>query len=322
MREKLLLDVPHRQVVLTIPKMLRVFFKYNRSLLSGLCLCGKEALLKYFKAAAGRELTPRIIAVIQSFGSRINLHQHLHFLVSEGGSDQEGRFHGICRFNDNLLREIFTREVFSLLLRKQLINLTLVQKILRWRHTGFHVHSKVRTTSKQEAERVGKYMMRPILSLKRLSFDEARGQVIYQYGKYSSDSEHMDYLEFIARVTSHIPDKGQVMIRYYGLYANAHRGKMRKTGADVFHVPIIEDTNRYVPSKGWAEMIRKVYEIDPLLCPRCGGQMCIIAFIEDPKTIDRIIGHLKLSFIAERPPPPQVVQHELLMAAEEREEYF
>jgi len=27
---------------------------------------------------------------------------------------------------------------------------------------------------------------------------------------------------FIARVTSHIPDKGQVMVRYYGLYANAH----------------------------------------------------------------------------------------------------
>jgi hypothetical protein len=38
----------------------------------------------------------------------------------------------------------------------------------------------------------------------------------------------MDYLEFIARVTSHIPDKGQVTVRYYGLYANAHRGKIRK----------------------------------------------------------------------------------------------
>ena len=30
-------------------------------------------------------------------------------------------------------------------------------------HTGFNVHSKVRTTSKEEAERVGKYMIRPIL---------------------------------------------------------------------------------------------------------------------------------------------------------------
>jgi hypothetical protein len=38
----------------------------------------------------------------------------------------------------------------------------------------------------------------------------------------------MDYLEFIARVTLHIPDKGQVMVRDYGLYANARRGKVKK----------------------------------------------------------------------------------------------
>ena len=132
----------------------------------------------------------------------------------------------------------------------------------------------------------------------------------------------MDYLEFIARVASHIPDKGQVMICYCGLCSNAHRGKMRKAGADALHMPIIEDTDRHVPSKGWAEMIKKVYEVDPLICPSCGGQMKIIAFIEDHKVIDRIIRHLKLIFVAERPPPPQVAQHELLMAAEDRGEYF
>jgi len=63
--------------------------------------------------------------------------------------------------------------------------------------------------------------IRPILSLRKLSLRE--GQVLYQYGKHSSETESMDYMEFIARVTSHIPDKGQVMVRYYGLYANAHR---------------------------------------------------------------------------------------------------
>ena len=132
----------------------------------------------------------------------------------------------------------------------------------------------------------------------------------------------MDYLEFIARVTSHIPDKGQVMIRYYSLYSNAHRGKMRRAGADPSCPPIIEDDSNYMPSKGWAEMIRKVYEIDPLLCPSCGGQMKIISFIDDHKVIDRIISHLKLTFEAERPPPPHNVQQELLMAAEESGEYF
>ena len=131
----------------------------------------------------------------------------------------------------------------------------------------------------------------------------------------------MDDLEFIARVTSHIPDKGQVMVRYYGLYSNAHRGKMRKTQEKANPLLILEQEEPFVPSKGWAEMIRKVYELDPLLCPSCGGQMKIIAFIEDHKVIDRIIKHLKLTFHAERP-PPTAVQHELLMTAENRGEHF
>jgi len=132
----------------------------------------------------------------------------------------------------------------------------------------------------------------------------------------------MGYLEFIARVTSHIPDKGQVMIRNHGLYPNAHRGKMRKAGAQPSHPPIIEDDPTYVPSKGWAEKIRKVYEMDPLYCPTCGGRMRIISFIEEPKTIDRIIRHLELKFEAGHPPPPHHVQRELLMAAEESGECF
>jgi hypothetical protein len=85
---------------------------------------------------------------------------------------------------------------------------------------------------------------------------------------------------------------------------------------------IIEQEEPFVPSKSWAEMIRKVYEVDPLLCPSCGGKMSIISFIEDHKVIDKIIAHLKLTFMAELPPPPQNVQQELLMAAEERGEYF
>ena len=112
------------------------------------------------------------------------------------------------------------------------------------------------------------------------------------------------------------------MIRYYGLYSNAHRGKMRKAGTYPPHPPIIEVDPSYVPAKGWAEMIRRVYEVDPLICPSCGGRMRIISFIDEPKTIDRIIRHLELTFEAERPPPPRVVQQELLMAAEESGEYF
>ncbi len=100
MREELLLDVPHRQVVFTIPKMLRIFFKYNRRLLGELCRLALRSLIRYFEVVAGSPFTPGVIAAIQTFGDRINLHPHLHFLVTEGGVDEAGVFHKIPRLDD------------------------------------------------------------------------------------------------------------------------------------------------------------------------------------------------------------------------------
>ena len=73
---------------------------------------------KHFKETTRKELTPGIIAVIQSFGKKINFHPHLHFLVTEGGRDKQDRFHKVSSINDSLLCWFFTREVFSLLLHK------------------------------------------------------------------------------------------------------------------------------------------------------------------------------------------------------------
>jgi hypothetical protein len=54
------------------------------------------------------------------------------------------------------------------------------------------------------------------------------------------------------------------------------------------------------PSPGWAEIIRKVYEVDALVCPECGGWMKINVFITDFFVLDRIINDLKLCFIADK----------------------
>jgi hypothetical protein len=111
-------------------------------------------------------------------------------------------------------------------------------------------------------------------------------------------------------------------IRYFGLYANAHRGKVRKSDEVAHKLIIIEEEYPRIPRRGWAEMIRKVYEVDPLRCPKCQGQMRIIAFLTDYAVVDRIISHLKLSFVADRPPPPLIAYQEFLMAAEASAEYF
>ena len=50
--------------------------------------------------------------------------------------------------------------------------------------------------------------------------------------------------------------------------------------------------------------------------------MRIIAFLTDSSVVDRIINHLKLTFIADKPPPPHLAYQEVLMAAETSADYF
>jgi len=80
---------------------------------------------------------------------------------------------------------------------------------------------------------------------------------------------------------------------------------------------MIEEELPPIPAKGWAEMIRKVYEADPLRCPRCGGRMRVVAFLTEYAVVDRIIRHLELTFVAEKPPPAHAFEQVALMAAEE-----
>jgi hypothetical protein len=47
------------------------------------------------------------------------------------------------------------------------------------------------------------------------------------------------------------------MVRYYGLYANAHRGRVRKARPGAVPLRIVEEELRRIPAKGWAAMIRK-----------------------------------------------------------------
>jgi len=78
-------------------------------------------LFRKWSTSTEKDITPGIIAVIQSLGSRINFHPHLHFLVTEEGTDKKEQFNMVSQFNDPLFCRYFSLEVFSLLLRKQLL---------------------------------------------------------------------------------------------------------------------------------------------------------------------------------------------------------
>jgi hypothetical protein len=53
----------------------------------------------------------------------------------------------------------------------------------------------------------------------------------------------------------------------------------------------------------WAQLIRRIYEVDPLICSRCSGQMRIIAFITEPRVVERILKHIADKGVDARSPP-------------------
>ncbi len=62
----------------------------------------------------------------------------------------------------------------------------------------------------------------------------------------------------------------------------------------------------------WAELLAKVFEIDVLACPECGGRMELIAFIAEPTIAKRILDHLGYDSTGPPLAPPRVGQPELV----------
>jgi hypothetical protein len=103
------------------------------------------------------------------------------------------------------------------------------------------------------------------------------------------------------------------LVRYYGAYANRSRRLYRAEG-DEAEVPggvgeEVQPGSRSSRSSGseWARLLRKVFEVDPLSCARCGEEMRVIAVITVPKVIVRILRHLRETggddIFAARAPP-------------------
>ena len=53
---------------------------------------------------------------------------------------------------------------------------------------------------------------------------------------------------------------------------------------------VVRGKNRIL---SWARLLQKVYEVDPFVCPKCQGTMSVVAIIEDPKELAKIINWAK-----------------------------
>jgi len=128
-------------------------------------------------------------------------------------------------------------------------------------------------------------------------------QVERPHPRTGQTSITLDPLDWIHAVTTHIPDPRQHAVRYYGAYSNRSRGhrkrlpgRWRPRAAPACRQPSEPATppptrqaspHSQARKASWARLLRKLLEIDPLLCPRCRVELRVVSVITEPAIVDR-----------------------------------
>jgi hypothetical protein len=185
---------------------------------------------------------------------------------------------------------------------------------------GFDLHAAVVVPPRDRArlERLCRYALRPPIAADRLHLT-ADAQVILDLRHRWADGttqllfEPVELLERLAALT---PRPRINLLLYYGVLGarSAWRSGLREPDTPIPCAPDAEAQARpvaTVPTRTnwlWAELMRRSFGFDVLACPRCGNHLELIALIQDPKVIRRILGHLGLPTTvpaarSARPPP-------------------
>jgi ribosomal protein S27E len=299
--------IPHRHFVFSIPKILRRYVLYDRKLLADLSRCAWESLKVFLQEAVPQnDPIPGAVIAIQTFGDFLGFNPHCHILVTDGCFyGDNGMFRVAPPLELKKLEVIFRHKVFKMLLAKGKITEEMIRMLSAWRHSGFNVFcgNRISPNDKTAMENLARYIIRASFSQERMTYLDQEATVVYT-AKDGKDTKVFPAMEWLAAMCSHIPNKGEQMARYYGYYSNVARGKRKEAGTDDVIPGILEPQgNSKAFRKSWARLIQKIYEVDPLVCPKCRGTMRIISFIEDRQVIRAILAHLGLWLARARPPP-------------------
>lgn len=307
--EKVLKPHEHRHCVFTLPKRVRPFFKFRRDLHGRVYHAAweswKELILEQCPTG-----TPAAVLALHSAGDLLAWHPHVHGLFLAGAILPDGDFVPIA-IDQERLQDLFADKVLLALRDEGLLTQDDVDNIKSWPHSGFNVFVG-EPIAPDDTERLlfaARYLKKCPVSNERLQIVESDGEALINYAAYKDGKKSIRSftpLEFLAELQQHIPDTWEQTTRFLGAYSSRSRGAAKaqqESNAAMDTRLVAEPLPETVPSSSasWARCMKKTFEINPLLCPKCSGPMKIKAFITDPREIDRITKNLGLA--SQRAPP-------------------
>jgi len=173
-------------------------------------------------------------------------------------------------------------------------------------NSGFSLHAGVSMAGNErdKIEKLCRYIARPAIALERLHLNQ-RGEVVYVLKKpYSDGTTHivMTQLELLERLAAIVPRPRVHLTRFAGVFAPHFKHRAMVVPKPKAEQPELKADDQPAKSRiSWARLLKRVFNIDVETCRLCAGQMKIIAAIEDPQVIKKILEHLGLPT---KPPMP------------------
>lgn len=149
---------------------------------------------------------------------------------------------------------------------------------------GFSLHAGVSVSGRDRngLERLCRYMGRPALAAQRLE-ELPDGRLLYRLRHRWRDGTSglvLDPRELLARLAAQVPPPGAHQVRYHGILAPGAMWRSYvvplEQGASGTDRPCKSRRKSRVPPRrriAWGELLRRVFAIDALVCPACGGRM-------------------------------------------------
>jgi hypothetical protein len=149
-----------------------------------------------------------------------------------------------------------------------------------------------------------RYAARPPLALERLQ-RSPDGHLVYRMKRTRAGVLDLVLTpeELVKKLATLVPPPRAQGMRYHGVYAPNSKARRRVVPAEPepARVPVTESSPQTEPLESrktqripWAELLKKVFSLDVLACPRCQGRMAVIAFISQATVARRILDHLGL----------------------------
>ena len=169
------------------------------------------------------------------------------------------------------------------------------------RANGFSLHAGVAANAHQrhKLERLCRYIARPAVSTERMALTQ-QGNIRYTLKTpYRDGTTHivLEPLDFIARLAALVPKPRVNLTRFHGVFApNSALRKQVTSKASCNRAAQSDELKSPAQSRAamtWAQRLKRVFNIDIQTCSQCGGNVRVIACIEDPAVIKKILEHLE-----------------------------